>query len=220
METTETKTKKWRESDGTEVIETTTIRRIRPANATMSTGSSGGSGNSGGFSSGLKQLLHIPSSKNNTNDSSKDNYDRNQFEEDSLNRHNHYRAKHGVPNLVLSKQLCQYAQEWANHLAKNNSMQHRPDKKYGENIFMKGGTNVTIHGNDAVDAWYDEIHKYNFNSPGFKSGIGHFTQVVWRKSKQLGIAYAKQGSSIFVVANYDPPGNYQGEFNENVPRPK
>lgn len=105
METTETKTKKWRESDGTEVIETTTIRRIRPANATMSTGSSGGSGNSGGFGSGLKQLLHIPSSKNNTNDSSKDNYDRNQFEKDSLNRHNHYRAKHGVPNLVLSKQV-------------------------------------------------------------------------------------------------------------------
>ncbi|OTF75628.1 hypothetical protein BLA29_009335 [Euroglyphus maynei] len=205
METTETRTKKWREPDGTEVIETTTIRRISPSNTKNSS----------------TTVSNI--SKNDT--SATVNYDSNQFEKDSLNRHNYYRAKHGVPNLVLSKQvitfkLCEYAQEWANNLAKSNAMKHRTDKKHGENIYMKGGTNVTIHGNDAVDAWYDEIHQYNFNSPGFKPGIGHFTQVVWKGSKKLGIAFAKKGSSIFVVANYDPPGNFQGEFKENVPRPK
>lgn len=121
-------------------------------------------------------------------------------------------------------------------------MKHRSENKYGENIFMKSGTNISIHGkvllsnntsslifyefvffsigNDAVDAWYDEIHKFNFHSPSFQPGTGHFTQVVWRESKYLGIAYAKRGSSIFVVANYDPAGNYQGYFKENVPRPK
>ncbi|XP_027204113.2 Golgi-associated plant pathogenesis-related protein 1-like [Dermatophagoides pteronyssinus] len=195
MESTETKTRKWRESDGTEVIETTTIRRIRTSSGKMSTVSS-------------------------ANNASTVNYTSNQFEKDALNRHNYYRARHGVPNLELSNQLCQHAQEWANKLAESSSMKHRSENKYGENIFMKSGTNISIHGNDAVDAWYDEIHKFNFHSPSFQPGTGHFTQVVWRESKYLGIAYAKRGSSIFVVANYDPAGNYQGHFKENVPRPK
>jgi hypothetical protein len=47
---------------------------------------------------------------------------------------------------------------------------------------------------------------------------GHFSQVVWRDSKELGVAVAKNRSGhIFVVANYSPPGNFIGSFAENVP---
>lgn len=35
------------------------------------------------------------------------------FEEDVLKAHNDYRALHGVPPLELSKDLCNYALEWA-----------------------------------------------------------------------------------------------------------
>lgn len=39
------------------------------------------------------------------------------FEMDSLNSHNKYRAKHGVPPLKWNPQLAADAQKWANHLA-------------------------------------------------------------------------------------------------------
>lgn len=99
-------------------------------------------------------------------------------------------------------------------------MQHRPTNSYGENIYCKYGTgNITVNGHEGVKSWYDEISLYNYNAPGFSSATGHFTQVIWRDSKKLGIAKAENSKGqIFVVANYDPPGNYQGQFKENVPR--
>ena len=33
---------------------------------------------------------------------------------------------------------------------------------------------------------YNEISLYNYASPGFTSGAGHFTQVVWAATTQLG----------------------------------
>ena len=62
--------------------------------------------------------------------------------------------------------------------------------------------------------------RYDFNKPGFKSGIGHFTQVVWKETKELGIAKAKgDDGKIFVVARYHPAGNYMNQFQDNV-KPK
>ena len=51
--------------------------------------------------------------------------------------------------------------------------------------------------------------------------LGHFTQIVWKESKKLGIGKAQSSSGkIFVVANYDPAGNWKNEYVANVPRPK
>ena len=47
--------------------------------------------------------------------------------------------------------------------------------------------------------------------------IGHFTQVVWKSSTKMGVGKARsQGGWTYVVANYSPPGNYQGQFTANV----
>lgn len=99
-------------------------------------------------------------------------------------------------------------------------MQHRANNSYGENLYAKYGTgNITVTGFEPVKSWYDEVSMYNFNSHGFSSGTGHFTQVVWRGSKKLGVAKVENNKGqVFVVANYDPPGNYQGQFEQNVPR--
>lgn len=45
---------------------------------------------------------------------------------------------------------------------------------------------------------------------------GHFTQVVWKDSKRLGIALVKNNNNTIVVANYDPPGNFIGDYINNV----
>jgi hypothetical protein len=73
-------------------------------------------------------------------------------------------------------------------------------------------------GAEATDAWYDEIKLYSFNRPGFSMGTGHFTQVVWKGSKKLGVGFATTGNgkSLYVVAQYSPPGNYMGQFGQNV----
>ena len=49
---------------------------------------------------------------------------------------------------------------------------------------------------------------------------GHFTQVVWKDSKEFGIgkAQTKDGKWL-VVANYSPPGNFLGHYPENVTPP-
>jgi hypothetical protein len=47
---------------------------------------------------------------------------------------------------------------------------------------------------------------------------GHFTQVVWKGSQKLGVGFAitGDGKTLYVVAQYSPPGNYQGQFGQNV----
>jgi hypothetical protein len=73
-------------------------------------------------------------------------------------------------------------------------------------------------GDEATDDWYNEIKLYGFNRPGYYSGTGHFTQVVWKGSRKLGVGFAVtgDGKTLYVVAQYSPPGNYLGQFGQNV----
>ncbi len=71
-----------------------------------------------------------------------------------------------------------------------------------------------------MDSWYSEMTKHQFGSEPRTLGTGHFTQVVWKGSKEMGIAQARSaGNKIIVVANYDPPGNFIGKYCENVAPP-
>jgi len=65
---------------------------------------------------------------------------------------------------------------------------------------------------------YHEIVNYNFNIPGHTHNTGHFTQIVWKDTKKLGIgiAFAREGRKMYVVAQYSPPGNDRHAFNTNV----
>ena len=82
---------------------------------------------------------------------------------------------------------------------------------------------IPCDGNNIVEAtksWYNEITKYDFNKPGFSMETGHFTQVVWKNSKEVGfgVAKTKNKKKCIVVANYFPAGNYLNQFKENVLR--
>ena len=52
------------------------------------------------------------------------------------------------------------------------------------------------------------------------AGTGHFTQVVWAGSRKLGVGVSCRDGKVLVVANYDPPGNFGGQFLKNVFKPK
>ena len=46
---------------------------------------------------------------------------------------------------------------------------------------------------------------------------GNFTQLVWKGSKNFGAAAVKSDTNkIFVVAAFEPAGNWVGDFKENV----
>jgi len=47
------------------------------------------------------------------------------------------------------------------------------------------------------------------------------TQLLWKGSTELGVGVAVvDGTTAYVVGNYNPPGNMVGDFNRNVPGPK
>uniref|UniRef100_A0AAG5D7J0 SCP domain-containing protein n=1 Tax=Anopheles atroparvus TaxID=41427 RepID=A0AAG5D7J0_ANOAO len=140
------------------------------------------------------------------------------FQKNCLERHNVLRAKHSAAPLVLDAGLCQYAQEWATYLASINRLQHRPVRKYGENCYAKLG-GPTPSASSVVNAWYNEIKYYTFGAPSPHnfSQVGHFTALVWKKSRKLGVGIAKRGTYTYVVANYDPHGNYFGQYHLNRP---
>ena len=50
---------------------------------------------------------------------------------------------------------------------------------------------------------------------------GHFTQLVWTSTKEIGVGVAKGPKGNWVVCcNYSPPGNYSGMYAECVLPPK
>jgi len=89
----------------------------------------------------------------------------------------------------------------------------QPGGPFGENLWGTSGT-YTIAG--AVSAWYNEIGKYSWASPGYSSAVGHFTQVVWRVSTSVGCSWCDNGSMQIIICQYSPPGNLIGAFAENV----
>jgi glioma pathogenesis-related protein 2 len=143
-----------------------------------------------------------------------------EFELDCLKAHNEYRARHGVTPLKLSKKLCKHAEEWAKILASRGILVHRNNSSYGENIFCSWSSNANnnnVSGREPVDNWYHEMTLHVFHKEPTTLKTGHFTQVVWRESRDLGVGLAKnRAGEVFIVANYDPPGNFIGSFEKNV----
>lgn len=138
--------------------------------------------------------------------------------QEALDFHNKVRKDVGTAPLQWSTELAAYAQAWADNLANTGcNMKHRPHSGewkqiHGENIFW--GSGLAYSALDASKSWYSEIQDYKhgpLNDSNW-SVAGHYTQMVWKNTTQVGIATVTcTDGSILIVANYDPPGNYMGE---------
>lgn len=126
-----------------------------------------------------------------------------------LERHNYYRTQLGIAPLEWSDELADYAQEWADKLAKNCKMKHRTEDDYGENIYW---TSSAADEFRVVDFWAEEEELFNHKKRLYKPGNGHYTQMIWSTTTHMGAALATcpNGGQIW-VCNYDPPGNWVGE---------
>ncbi len=123
--------------------------------------------------------------------------------------HNRWRTPLGIQPLSWSEHLASSAQQWANRLQQQGCrLSHETTSPYGENL--AAGTNLTAAA--AVGLWGDESAYYNGQNNQCMSGqvCGHYTQMVWRNTRELGcgVAYCRQFAVW--VCRYNPPGNVRG----------
>ena len=135
-----------------------------------------------------------------------------------LENHNYHRKRHQVDILVRNAEIEAVAQSYSDHLAEIDEMKHSGNKKYGENLFYCWASRgICVSGKTSSQSWYDEVKDYDYDNPGFAMNTGHFTQLVWKGSKQIGCgASCNNSNKCYVTCNYYPPGNYIGQFTSNV----
>jgi hypothetical protein len=132
-----------------------------------------------------------------------------------LAAHNTRRAEHCAPPLVWSDELARRAQAWADSLRERGcAFEHSEGHDVGENL--AAGTSGTLDGEAVTEMWFAEREHFDFRRGGFSMETGHFTQVVWVGTERLGCGSTSCDGMDLWVCNYDPPGNMQGDYRENV----
>ena len=145
---------------------------------------------------------------------------------DMLKQHNYHRARHCAPPLVISQRLNRIAQSYAEYLAATSTFEHSGnklgDKALGENLYMEwiSRGRAPINVDKCVASWYNEVALHDFDRPKFSKETGHFTQMVWKATKSMGVgvAHSPDGREVYIVTNYYPQGNIvnAGYFEANV----
>ena len=131
-----------------------------------------------------------------------------------VDAHNAVRKQHCAAPLTWSPKLEAVAQKWANTLRDKGCAFGHSGGQFGENL--AAGTEGVLDPEATVKMWYDEIEKYKFPNGGFSMETGHFTQVVWRGTTQVGCGHSTCKGNDIWVCNYDPAGNWEGQYRENV----
>uniref|UniRef100_A0A0B6ZFA6 SCP domain-containing protein n=1 Tax=Arion vulgaris TaxID=1028688 RepID=A0A0B6ZFA6_9EUPU len=137
---------------------------------------------------------------------------------DILQRHNILRSKSQQWDTELEKLAYSWAQQ-CKFVHSSNRKNVAGYSYVGENLYAGTGE---FDPASVVQAWYDEITDYDYNTQACTGVCGHYTQVVWASSQALGcsVKYCNylEGASEFgfnsgynYVCHYAPGGNYRGQ---------
>jgi len=144
-----------------------------------------------------------------------------------LEGHGTQPAAANMRKLVWNTELETVAQRWAGQCQfGHDSKRNKCDGTYvGQNAYMSGSsresskTDVMDKTANAVTAWYNEVVSPGFNNANidpftFDYGAGHYTQVVWADTTEVGcgLTYYQDGIwyKTLVVCNYAIGGNWNG----------
>lgn len=141
------------------------------------------------------------------------------FNQRLLAAHNAERAAMGIPPLQWNDRLAADARVWAEELAATGKFEHSPDtpgeEPQGENLWA--GTPRAFSPEAMVHLWVSEKRDYrpgvfpNNSRSGDIENVGHYTQLIWRASHQVGCASAVGEREEFLVCRYSEAGNVYGE---------
>lgn len=135
------------------------------------------------------------------------------FQATVLDYHNQVRSIHQAGDLVWNDTLASFASDF---LGSSQCVFDHSGGPYGENLSI-GYPSILA----AMQGWYDENSKYDYQAGEFSGETGHFTQMVWKDTRQIGCAtIGCDTSGIFLACEYaDNRGNIIGAFLENVLAP-
>ena len=141
------------------------------------------------------------------------------FNERLLAAQNAERAKLGVPALKWNAGLAADARQWADQLAATGRFEHSADEPrkepQGENLWA--GTPRAFTPEAMVGLWAAEKRDYkpgvfpNNSRSGDVEQVGHYTQLIWRATGQVGCATAIGKREEVLVCRYSEAGNVYGE---------
>ncbi len=140
----------------------------------------------------------------------------NSFEGRLLAAHNSERARFGSAALVWSPALAAQAASWAQDLARRGVFEHSKDRQgAGENLWM--GTSGYYAPEQMIGAFVREGQYFrpgkfpDVSATGNWADVGHYTQLIWPDTRELGCASASNGTNDVLVCRYFPAGNMRGQ---------
>lgn len=137
-----------------------------------------------------------------------------------------------LPTLVWNEQLAEVAQAHADACVYEHNATRRDDyvNAGGENIYI--GENIAVNGTTGTlaafetyaeaqtEAWWEEHELWHYQpyQSGTINGAGHFTQMIWANTIEIGCGMAScpgilpgYTNAALGVCNYGPGGNYSGQ---------
>lgn len=60
------------------------------------------------------------------------------------------------------------------------------------------------------------LYNYDYAAGQYSPQTGHFTQMVWQATTQIGCGATRCAAGPLYVCHYSPPGNVIGQFVQNV----
>lgn len=135
---------------------------------------------------------------------------------DLLAPQNRERARLGLAPLEWNDRLAREAHAWAARLAQRQALEHSGGTQsgMGENLWM--GTGGAWSREEMVDFFIRERRFFrdarfpHVSSTGNWVDVGHYTQIVWRDTREVGCAVASANRIDVLVCRYYPAGNVIG----------